>query len=334
MTINYLIYYQIKMELEYVKDQILNIYNKILAFEILNSGDFIVSTYNKLLLFDTNFVLKNQIDTDEQNVIYSICIKNQQKFYTGNNIGIIQEWEEDKYKNIYSKHKYNFYKAHNSEITQILIINNYIYSCSTDYTIKVRKINQLDETLCEIKESGPIISIIYDIESKLLVSAGENGIIFYLDLDNIDVPNLSQFYQYPKNFNYYKNSIKFFEKNDEKISIIVGGDNSIKIYSLDKTQFKEDSQIIPKINIIDINYSCSAIYVFESNKKTIFITGESNLDTNDENIKIRIYINHKEDIMGEYHHTKTIKGFIPYPDNTVASYSDDGKIKFWKLKLN
>ena len=307
--------------------QYINDNSKIYTISIFPSGDFIVSTKNKLKLYDSNNNVINTINNAHD--IYAIYIINQNKFYTGNVKGNIEKWKFNKNNNEHITYeREDKFKAHNNEISKLLVINDYIYTCSYDGTITIRNIKTIQETLYKIEGLESVSSIIHDEDYELLVCSSSKGFFIYNDL--FDTENkINEIYSEELSI-FSQNTIQFFEKNDKLIKIIVGCENLIKIYSVSKDNNVNLTQQI------QTDYICSAIYVLESNEKIKFITGELHINSyaEDENNKIRIYQN--IDIIHEqsYAHKSKINGFIKFRDNTLLSYSNDGIIKFWRINLN
>ena len=309
--------------------------NKIFVLAIFDSCDFIVSTIQKLLLYDSNYKLINTIAIDKN--IYSICIKNQNIFYTGNEEGVIEEWEQKRNKQrTYKKTKISS-NAHWCEISKLLLINNYIYSSSYDGTIKIRNIekrDKIDETLYEIKDLESVYSIIYDENNKLLICGANKGFYIWNVIDIKD-KKIDKIYEDEKSKIYSPNSLQFLKQNNGLVEIIIGSENWIKIYSVTKIEEKFNVDLKQTIKI---DYICSAITFLQSDTQIILITGElKNIDDdNDENYKIRLYqnLNDQNPIIINYAHCNKINGFIQYSNNTLFSYSNDGLIKFWNIKVD
>ncbi len=228
---------------------------------------------------------------------------------------------------------------HNDYITQILVNEKLMYSCSYDQTVKVRDIANIQETTGKLDDInlGKIYSMFFDIDFKVLIISGEKGTEFR-NVNNyynkIDIENGSKCEIFS-----YQYGIKTFEKNENNMKIVIGGLNLIELFFI-----KKEGEIIltlTKIQTIKIEYFCTCISIHILNNTIIFFTGESITEINEilkedeENYKIRVYIKKNDQFVYydnyENAHKKCINGLTKLKESLFISFSDDGRMKIWKF---
>ncbi len=311
------------------------------AMSIFPSGNIIYSNRDSLIILDANYDKLQIIGIDES--ILTICVIKQNLFYTGGSKGLIKKWEEtndtEKKKKVF-KEKKNETKEpqHNDYITQILVNEKLMYSCSYDQTVKVRDIANIQETTGKLDDInlGKIYSMFFDIDFKVLIISGEKGTEFR-NVNNyynkIDIENGSKCEIFS-----YQYGIKTFEKNENNMKVVIGGLNLIELFLIKK----EQRLIITRIQTIQIDYFCVCISIHILNNKIFFCAGESKKEINEllqedeENYKIRVYIQKNDQFdyydTYEYAHKKCINGLIKLKEALFISFSDDGSIIIWKFK--
>lgn len=307
---------------------------EILAVSIFNSGNIIISSMNRgFTIWDTKFNLIYEKKIEKYS-ISSICIIDQETFYTGSDNGKLQLWQENKedYEIVFEKIKINVgglknQLIHTASIQKILFSNNYLYTCSLDGYIKIIKkereytiIKSLSIKDKEYDQNLKIFTIIYDDDFKLLISSGESGTYLWKKED---------FQKHKKicDTEAFENGLQIFEKKDDLIKFICG-DKEIIIFSVDK---KEKINIEYKTNKLD--YECFSICVTNINNKIIYITGENIDNEDEENHKIRLYDKNQDNKVLKvfpYAHEKRINGLLMYCDSLI-SFSKDGKVIIWNI---
>ena len=294
---------------------------EILAVSIFNSGNIIISSMNRgFTIWDTKFNLIYEKKIEKYS-ISSICIIDQETFYTGSDKGKLQLWEEKKEDNeiVFEKIKINVggienQLIHTDSIQKILFSNNNLYTCSLDGYIKIIKkereytiIKSLSIKDKEYDKNLTIFTIIYDDDFKLLISSGESGTYLWKKED---------FQKHKKicDTEAFENGLQIFEKKDDLINFICG-DKEIIIFSVDKKKIK----IEYKTN--NLGYECYCICVSNINNKIIYITGE-NIDNDDEeNHKIRFYDKNQDNKVLKvfpYTHEKRINRLLMYCDSLIS----------------
>lgn len=333
---------EIQFKIKNKKDISLSEIKEINAMAIFPSGNIIYSNHDSLIILDANYDILQIIGIDES--IFTICIIKQSLFYTGGSKGIIKRWEEtnntERKIKVFEENKNEKKEPqHNDSITQILVNEQLMYSCSYDQTVKVRDKDNIQETTDKLDINlGKIYSMFFDIDFKVLTISGEKGTEFR-NVNNhynkIDIEDGSKC-----EISSYQYGIKTFEKNENNMKIVIGGLNLIELFFIKKG--REFSLTITKIHTIKIDYFCICISIHILNNKIIFFTGESITEINEilkedeENYKIRVYIKNNDQF--EYYdtyenaHKKCINGLIKLNEALFISFSDDGRIKIWKFK--
>jgi WD40 repeat protein len=332
---------EIPFKIKNKRDITLSEIKEINAMAIFPSGNIIYSNHDSLIILDSNYDILQIIGIDE--LIFTICIINQKLFYTGGSKGIIKKWEEiinhERKIKVFEENKNEKKEPqHNDSITQILVNEKLMYSCSYDQTVKIRDKDNIQKTTESLNINlGKIYSMFFDIDFKVLIISGEKGTEFWNQ--NNDNYNKIDFEEGSKcEISSYQYGIKTFEKNENNMKIVIGGLNLIELFFIKK----EQKLIITRIQTIKIDYFCVCISIHILNNKIIFFTGESITEINEilkedeENYKIRVYIKNNDQFeycdKYENAHKKCINGLIKLNEALFISFSDDGRIKIWKFK--
>ena len=224
------------------------------------SGNLItVSGDMKIKIYDTNFLLIQEINEAHNKSIQDVCVKDENNFVTCSYDGIIKTWIKK------TKYVLNITidKAHKQNISKIIYVNNNIISCSFDKSIKIWEYKN-NGYICinTLTHSNMISSIIYIKAKKILVSVGADGLYIW-NYEN---------YKSICNFNEIKclgkNVLK--EINDDKI-IVAGKDGLIRVISINEKKIIQEINIgitcfcicvIPKINIVLFGGDVKDIYIY------------------------------------------------------------------------
>ena len=276
------------------------------------SGNIIsVSNDKSIIIYDIHLNILQNIQNAHDDAINYVEVKDENYFITCSDDKSIKLWNNKENKFIVDKIINN---AHEDDINKVIHCSNgNLISCSKDKKIKLWKENNNYnnyENINILTHSNKIYSILLLEDKNILISSGKDGTKFWdlNDINNIDC------------IKYFKDTYSGWNgtlcRLDED-RIIVQGDfqNSLKVIS------------ILNLNIIkEINnpFHCSGITLIED--KGIFIVGGESKD-------IRIYRNDNYECIQEIQdaHDNSISGFIELKDCTIASFSNDNKIKIWRF---
>lgn len=276
----------------------------ITSIDIFPSGKIIsVSRDTSIIIWDENLILLEKINNAHNNYINDVKIKDENNFITCSyqNIKI---WTKNNKKWICNQSINN---AHNSVIFKILFCyNNKMISCSEDQTIKIwEETNNKFQLITSLSNSGCICSILIYEKNNILISTGDNTIIW----------NFQNFKIISK-FDIECFSSNALQKIDSNRIIIGGGnDNILKIISI------SENKIIVKISSIQ----CMGICVLKN--KNIFLIGGYSYDIamyNSNNYQCILYL---KDIC-----INSIYGFKELNNGLIASYSCKNNMLIWEIK--
>ena len=269
------------------------------------SGNLLsVSGDKSIKIYDINLNLIQHIKEAHNGCIQNVCIKDENNFATCSADKSIITWiKKDKYvKNI------KIENTHKEIINSIIYCpNGNLISCSWDKTIKIWKDNKINfELIKTLSHSNWVYSILLVENKKILISSGSDGTKFW-NYEN---------YQLIKEITEVqcsgKNALKLFDDNH----IIIGSkDGFVKIISI------SDQKIITNI---EVKISCYTICVIPE-KQIILLGGD------DRNIKI--YSCDSYECIQEIKeaHNDSILCLIELKNETIASSSEDNKIKIWSF---
>jgi len=280
--------------------------NAINSVSVFPSGNLIsVSNEQAIKIFDTNYNIKQTIDNAHLSYIRYINIKDENNFVTCSQDRSIKTWI--KIDGIF-KLNYFIIKAHKDWINKVIYHSNgNLISCSLDKTIKIWEENynnyNLISTIIHSDDWCSVCSILLLENKNILLSSGYNG----TNLWNIN--NLDFIYFFKGASCYLWNGLSKFDEDK-----LIVGDRDLKIFSLS----------LKNIVKIKIPFRCCGIKVI-AEKGIFFIVGES------KNILIYRIDNFELIQTIENAHKKDINGLIELKDGSIASFSDDGKIKIWNI---
>ena len=189
-------------------------------------------------------------------------------------------------------------------------LNGNLISCSLDNKIKIWKENNNNnyDNIQTLTHSHIVNSILLLEDKNILISSGNDGTKFW-NLNEINNINCIKYFE--DTYSGWHSSLCRLDED----RIIVQGDfqNSLKVIS------------ISNLNIIkEINnpFECAGITLIED--KGIFIVGGRSKD-------IRIYRNDNYECIQTIQnaHDDNILGFIELKDCSIASFSNDKRIKIW-----
>ena len=204
--------------------------------------------------------------------------------------------------------------AHENSIFKVIYCSNEnIISCSKIINIKIWKKNNNNnyENIKILTHSNWVCSILFLEDKNILISSGLDGTKFWnLNKNEINYNNINCIKYFKDVYCYWNNGLCRLDED----RIIIGGDSLIIISILNKIIIKE----------INIPFKCYGIRLIED--KGIFLIGGESKD-------IRIYRNDNYECIQiiQNAHDKDILGFVELKDESIISYSDDNKIKKWKI---
>ena len=274
------------------------------------SGNIVsVSDDKSILIFDINYSIIQEIINAHDGWIYYVKVKNENNFITCSYDKSIKFWIKEQNNNIFKLNE-KINNAHNEWILKVLYHpNGNLISCSNDKTIKIwEEKNYKYSEISILKASNSVLSILLLEDQNLLISGGKDGIKFW-NIEKIKMRSVKLIKSFEKFDCNYCNGLERLNKNQ----IIVGGDESIKIISIEEEYFIKD---------IFIPFNVWTIKVIE---EMIFIGGESN--------DILIYQSNDYELVKTIKnaHYNWIKGFVQLKDGLVGTFSFDKTIKIWKL---
>ena len=289
----------------------INVHNySINSVKIFPSGKIIsVSNDKSIKIFDgKTFKILQNIKNAHNNWIFYVEVLNENKFITCSGDNSIKIWIKNKEKKYETNNTIK--NAHNHWINQVIHSSNEnLISCSNDKTIKIwEEKNYKYSEISILKASNSVLSILLLEDQNLLISGGKDGIKFW-NIEKIKMRSVKLIKSFEKFDCNYCNGLERLNKNQ----IIVGGDESIKIISIEEEYFIKD---------IFIPFNVWTIKVIE---EMIFIGGESN--------DILIYQSNDYELVKTIKnaHYNWIKGFVQLKDGLVGTFSFDKTIKIWKL---
>ena len=297
-----------KKKFDFKQIKSINAHNKpINSISIFPSGNLIsISNDESIKIFDTNYNNIQTINSAHNGNIRYINVKDENNFVTCSEDKSIKTWikKENKF-----QLNHNIINAHKDWINKVIYNSNgNLISCSLDKTVKIwEENNNKYNLICTIIHSDDyccVCSILLLENKNILLSSGYNG----TNLWNLN--NFEFIYFFEGVSCYLWNGIS---KMDEDRLIV--GDRNIKIISLSSKKIYE----------IEIPFRCCGIKVIEE-KGLFLVVGES------KNILIYRNDNYKCIKTIDNAHTKDINGLIELKNGSIASFSDDGKIKFWSFK--
>ena len=270
------------------------------AIGIFPSGKFVlVSSDQKIIIYDINYTLLQQIQNAHYLDITYIYIKDENNFITCSFDRSIKIWKKNENNFFFLEDKIEY--AHSQGINKVTSHSNgNLISFSTDIKIweKINNKYQLMLIICNCY----VQSFLLLNDKNLLISSGNKGTKFW----NSNNFKLINYFIY---VNCSNNIISRIDKNN----IIIGENNILIIISLLKYQ------VIQKIKI-----SKNCLSVKALTKKRVLFIGIKNY--------ILIY---KSDDNYEYIQKKytgnEINGFFELNDNLIGTYSNNGIINIWKI---
>ena len=284
--------------------------NSVCSMSIFPSGNIIsVSKDQSIKIYDINFDIIQCIENAHDDTITFVEIKDEKNFITCSKDKIIKLWIKNQNQYIINKLINN---AHDDVIMKIIYISNgNLISCSLDNTIKIwKESNNNYEKIITLTHSNKIYSILYLEYKNLLISSGLDGTKFW-NLNKNEIKNINCIKHFEETFCGWNEGLC---KLDED-RIIVNGKkgNSLKIISISN-----------KVIIKEINNPFQSLCIKIIENKGIFIVGGLSKD-------IRIYRQDNYECIQTIQnaHENNILGFIGLKDKTIASFSDDKKIKIW-----
>ena len=201
--------------------------------------------------------------------------------------------------------------AHDDYIIKVIYCSNgNLISCSNDNKIKIWKENNNNnyDNIKILNHSKYVCSILLLEDKNILISSGLDGTKFW-DLNEINNINCIKYFE--DTFSGWNGSLCRLDED----RIIVEGNkiDSLKVISI------LNLKIIKEINN---PFQCFAITLIKD--KGIFIVGGDSKD-------IRIYRNDNYECIQTIQnaHDDYINGFIELKDCSIASFSNDKRIKIW-----
>ena len=277
------------------------------------SGNIIsVSGDKSIIIYDIHLNILQQIQNAHDNYIGYVEVKDENNFITCSKDKSIKLWIKKENKFIDNKIIKN---AHEDRVRKVIYyLNENLISCSYDNTIKIWKINNNNyENIITLVHFDKINSIIYLEDKKLLISSGNDGTKLW-DFNKENYNNINCIKHFENTFCGWYGALCRLDED----KIIIGGkkDGIMKIISISK------KEIIKEINNL---FKCWGICLIED--KGIFLVGGKSND-------IRIYRNDNYECIQTIKdaHNNEIIGFIELKDGTIASYSDDKRIKIWNIE--
>ena len=284
--------------------------NAITSISIFPSGNIVSVSRDKLIIiYDINLHILQTIKNGHNKDINYVEIKDEDNFITCSDDRSIKLWIKNNNLFIINKIIIN---AHEDIITKVIYYSNQnLISCSYDNKIKIWKENNNNkyENIKILTHSIWIWSILFLEDNNILISSGRDGTKFWnLKKNEINYNNIHCI-KYFEDIKCYDNGgLCRLDKN----RIIIGGDSLIVISILNKTIIKQ----------INISFRCFGIRLIE-NKKIILIGG------NDKDIRVYKNDNYECIQIIKDAHDDYIRGFVELKDGTIASFSNDKKIKIW-----
>ena len=282
------------------------------SISIFPSGNIISVSFDKsIIIYDRNLnILQNIKNVHNYYIIY-VEVIDENNFITSSKDKSIKLWIKKENKFIINKIIIN---AHENTILKVIYCSNgNLISCSFDKNIKIWKENNNNyENIKILTHSNYVYSILFIEDKNILISSGWDGTKFWnLNKNEINYNNISCIKYFNEVKCYWNNGLCRLDKD----KIIIGEDKSLKIISI-------LNQII--ITEINIPFQCWGISLIED--KGIFLIGGWSND-------IIIYTNEFYECIQIINnaHDNYIRGFIQLKDGSMISYSDDKKIKIWKI---
>ena len=270
------------------------------------SGNLLVLLSESIKIFNIEFQEIQKISNAHEDIINSASIKDENNFLTCSNDLKIKLWIKENNNFILYSCVEN---AHSDSINDVKYFSNGNFvSCSNDKNIKIwfDKNNNKEFQCKSTINNSFILYNLFLIENKnVLICMGEEGTNIY----NFDT------FQMLKNLEEIKTDLhgNQIEKFDDD-KIIFGGEENLFIFSLSKNEI---------INNININFSCFSLVVIEE-KGISFIIGDDEF--------IRVFRNDNFEFICKIKGTEfgNMYGIVKLKNGSIASFSEDDKIKIWK----
>ena len=280
------------------------------SVKIFPSGNLVsVSDDSSIIIYNgLQYNVIQNIRNAHENSIINVSIKDDNNFITCSDDTNIHIWS--KKENEFTLNKI-IKKAHKNRICNVIYCSNdNIISCSNDEKIKIWElINDEYQLLTTLTHSDTINSLLLLEDKNILISGGYDG------------TKLWKIYTYGKNVVFLCHFKKAFGgcwnglcRIDED-RIVVGGEKSLEIISLNKKQI---------INSIKIPFRCNGITSIE--EKGLFFVGGWSYD-----IQIYRIDNYKCIETIECAHHNYIVGFCKLINGLICSYSADNSINIWSF---
>ena len=262
-------------------------------------------------IWNKDFILIQNIEKAHETSISDIDIKDENNFATSCWFSTINIWNKNEKDNkFYLKETIKAHLYHTWISKIIFKLNGTLISCGQDKTIRIWEIcNNKYQCVTILNHNGTLKSILLLEEEKNIVSAGNDGTIFW---------NM-EYYTIDKNIKealcYMTNALKRIGKDN----IIVSGGIYHKLKVINIHQ-----KII--IREIDNSFQCYDICEIPS-FRLFFVCGGS------KNIKIYREDNFESVQIITNAHNNFINGFLFLDNDIFLTYSYQ-TIKIWKLEIN